>query len=266
MQVFAGVDVGSTTGKALLLGAGGEVLARTIMEVSTRPEQTARICMDRVLAQAGLAEGDVSYMVGTGYGRVKIPFASANVSEITCHAVGAKRLCPTVGTVVDIGGQDCKVIGVRDDGKVREFVMNDKCAAGTGRFLEAQARVLKVSLEAFSDLSVQADAPALISAQCSVFAESEVISQLNEGNSVANIVAGIHIAIASRLVSLLKRVGIQEDLTVTGGCAKNLGLIRMLREKVGVEVVPLPEDPQIVGALGAAALAREKWSKEDRGG
>jgi len=261
MSVFVGVDVGSTTGKALLLDEEDRILSQEIVEVTTRPEITARHCVDRVLQQAGLRESDMAFMVGTGYGRVKIPFASENVSEITCHATGAKWLCPTVKTVVDIGGQDCKVIGVRDDGKVREFVMNDKCAAGTGRFLEAMARVLKEDLSRFSELSRKAGSPAIISAQCSVFAESEVITQLNEGTAIESIIAGIHVAIASRLISLLKRVGIQADLTVSGGCAKNQGLIDIMQERIGARVVPLKEDPQIVGALGAAVLAREKWRK-----
>jgi predicted CoA-substrate-specific enzyme activase len=262
MTIFAGVDIGSTTGKALLVKDDGKIIASMIMEATPKPEETARICVDTVLRQAGLREQDINYMVGTGYGRVKIPFASENISEITCHAMGAKWLCPTVRTVVDIGGQDCKVIGVRDDGKVREFVMNDKCAAGTGRFLEAMARVLRVRIDELSNLSIKADSPALISSQCSVFAESEVITQLNEGNSIENIVAGIHIAIASRLISLLKRVGIEEDLTISGGCAKNRGLISILQEKIGVTVVHLNEDPQIVGALGAAILAKERWRKK----
>lgn len=260
-MVFAGVDIGSTTGKALLLDAEGLILGSCIIEATPKPEETARICIGTVLEKVGLKEKDVAYMIGTGYGRVKIPFASENISEITCHGRGAKWLCPTVRTVVDIGGQDCKVIALREDGRVREFVMNDKCAAGTGRFLESQARVLRVKIEEFSELSQRADSPALISAQCSVFAESEVITQLNEGNSIENVVAGIHVAIASRLISLLKRVGIQEDLTVSGGCAKNEGLIRILEEKVGVTVVHLREDPQIVGALGAAVLAQEKCRK-----
>jgi predicted CoA-substrate-specific enzyme activase len=261
MAVFAGVDIGSTTGKALLLDEKGKVLGFYITEATPKPEKTARICTDAVLEKAGLQGKDIAFMVGTGYGRVKIPFASENISEITCHSTGARWLCPTVRTVVDIGGQDCKVIGVREDGKVREFVMNDKCAAGTGRFLESQARVLGVKIEDFSGLSKRAGSPALISAQCSVFAESEIITQLNEGNSIENVVAGIHLAIASRLISLLKRVGIQEDLTVSGGCAKNEGLISILEQKVGVKVVHLREDPQIVGALGAAVLAQEKWRK-----
>ena len=262
MRIFAGVDIGSTTGKALLLDDHDTILAFTIMEATPWPENTARICVSTVLKQTGLKEHDVIYMVGTGYGRVKIPFASENISEITCHATGAKWLCPSVKTVVDIGGQDCKVIAVRNDGKVREFVMNDKCAAGTGRFLESQARVLGVKIDAFSELSKRGTSPALISAQCSVFAESEVITQLNEGNSIENIVGGIHVAIASRLISLLKRVGIEEDLTVTGGCAKNEGLISILEDKTGVTIAHLKEDPQIVGALGAAVLAREKWARK----
>lgn len=263
MAIFAGLDIGSTTGKALLLDDQGKVIGFHLTEATPKPENTARICMDAVLQRAGLKEKDIAYMVGTGYGRVKIPFASENISEITCHATGAKWLCPSVRTVVDIGGQDCKVIGVRDDGRVREFVMNDKCAAGTGRFLESQARVLGVRIEDLSDLSKRADSPALISSQCSVFAESEIITQLNEGNSIENVVAGIHVAIASRLITLLKRVGIQEDLTVSGGCAKNEGLISILKERAGVNIVHLREDPQIVGALGAAVLAREKWRRKE---
>ncbi|MEW6440902.1 MAG: acyl-CoA dehydratase activase [bacterium] len=259
MVCFAGIDIGSTTGKAVLIDGNRRIMGTTIMEATPSPEKTARMCLESVLRSAGAEEKDIAYSVGTGYGRIKIPFADENVSEITCHATGAKWLRPTVRTVVDIGGQDCKVIAVRDDGKVREFVMNDKCAAGTGRFLEGQARVLGVRIDELSELSGRATCAAVISAQCSVFAESEVITQLNEGNSIENVVAGLHVAIASRLNSLLKRVGIEEDLTVCGGCAKNIGLIKILEEKVGVRVARLNKDPQIVGALGAAVIARAKW-------
>jgi predicted CoA-substrate-specific enzyme activase len=262
IMIFAGVDVGSTTGKALLLDDNYKILGFTIMEATSWPEKTAHACIDDVLKQAGVKAENIVYTVGTGYGRMRIAFANENISEITCHAVGAKWLCPTVRTVVDIGGQDCKVIGVRDsDGKVREFYMNDKCAAGTGRFMESQARVLGVKIVEFSEYSQRSVSPARISAQCSVFAESEVITQLNDGNSKENIIAGIHVAIAERLISLLKRLGIQEDLTVSGGCAKNEGLINILQEKTGVSIVRLKEDPQVVGALGAAVLAQEKWRK-----
>jgi len=263
-ELFVGVDVGSTTGKAVMLDGDGTVLASTICEATPRPEETARQCMDALVRSVSASLDDIAYLVGTGYGRIRVPFADENISEITCHATGARWLCPSVRTVLDIGGQDCKAIGVRQDGKVREFAMNDKCAAGTGRFLESMARALRIGLDDLSRLSQRAESPALISSQCSVFAESEVITQLNEGATIENIVAGIHRAIASRLISLLKRVGIEKDLTVSGGCAKNKGLIAVLEEKIGIDVVPLKEDPQIVGAIGAALLAREKWQQGRR--
>ncbi len=262
MGVYAGVDVGSTTGKALLIDDEGTILAYHIMTSLPRPEDTARRCMKALQEKAGIEEKDILYIVGTGYGRVKIPFADENISEISCHAMGAKWLCPTVKTVLDIGGQDCKAIGVRDDGKVREFAMNDKCAAGTGRFLESQARALGVRLEDFPSLSAKSNSPAVISSQCSVFAESEIITQLNEGTSMENIVAGIHLSIVTRLMSLLKRVGIKEDLTVAGGCAKNEGIINALQKVSGINVVRLTQDPQVTGALGAALLARERYQKK----
>lgn len=262
--LFVGIDVGSTTGKAVVLDRDRRVLASTLCEATPRPEETARLCMEAVLQSVSASQDDIAYLVGTGYGRIRIPFADENISEITCHATGAQWLCPTVRTVLDIGGQDCKAIGVREDGKVREFAMNDKCAAGTGRFLESMARVLRIGLDDLSRLSSLAESPALISSQCSVFAESEVITQLNEGTTIENIVAGIHRAIASRLISLLKRVGIEKDLTVSGGCAKNKGLLAVLEEKICLKVVPLREDPQLVGALGAALLAGEKWRQGRR--
>jgi predicted CoA-substrate-specific enzyme activase len=260
--IFAGLDIGSTTGKAVLLDEDGKIIATYIMQATPNPEQTARMCLNTVLEQSGHKEEEIGFMVGTGYGRVKIPFASENISEISCHAMGAKWLCPTVRTVIDIGGQDCKAISVREDGRVKEFVMNDKCAAGTGRFMEGQARVMGVKIEDFSELYQRAKNPTSISSQCSVFAESEIISQLNKGDSISDIVAGIHASIVTRLVSLLRRVELVNDLTITGGCAKNDGLMAMLQDKAGVKIVHLPEDPQLVGALGAAVLARDRRLKK----
>ena len=263
MTIFAGLDIGSTTGKAALLDESGKIIGTYIMQATPNPEQTARLCLNAVLEKSGHKEEELGFMVGTGYGRVKIPFASENISEISCHAMGAKWLCPTVRTVIDIGGQDCKVISVRDDGRVKEFVMNDKCAAGTGRFMEGQARVMGVKISDFSRLSLESKNPTFISSQCSVFAESEIITQLNKGSSISDVVAGIHSSIVLRLVGLLRRIDLQEDLTVTGGCAKNEGLISMLQEKAGVKIVRLTEDPQLVGALGAAVLARDRWLKKE---
>jgi predicted CoA-substrate-specific enzyme activase len=257
-MIVAGCDVGSATGKALIM-SDGTIVSFSIIPSTTRPEMTAQMAVDEALGKAGLASlEEVDYVVGTGYGRVRIPFANENISEITCHARGAFWLAPTIRTVIDIGGQDCKVTSIGEGAKVLDFVMNDKCAAGTGRFLEAMARSLGIELQELSELSLQSQKPATITAQCSVFAESEVITLLNSGAEVVDVAAGIHMSIAGRVNSLARRAGIMEDVTVTGGCAKNKGLIAMLEERLGVGIKTLPEDPQVVGALGAAVLAKDR--------
>jgi len=256
--MVGGCDVGSATGKAVVM-KDGAIASYIIIPSTTRPEVTARIVMDDAIKKAGLSSlEDLQYIVGTGYGRLRVPFANENISEITCHARGAHWLCPTVRTVVDIGGQDCKVMSVSEKGKVLEFVMNDRCAAGTGRFFEAMARVLDCGLEGLSSLSLQSKNPATITSQCSVFAESEVITLVNEGIEIVDIAAGLHNSIASRLSSMVGRVGLVEDVALTGGCAKNEGLVKALEEKLRVSVRRLPEDPQIVGAIGAALAAIER--------
>jgi predicted CoA-substrate-specific enzyme activase len=254
-MIVGGCDIGSATGKAVIM-KNGTIVSYTIIPSTTKPELTARMAMDAAIEKAGLSSlGDLRYIVGTGYGRLKVPFANENISEITCHARGAQWLCATVRTVIDIGGQDCKVMSLSDSGKVLEFVMNDRCAAGTGRFFEAMARVLNCGLEGLSTLSLQGKNPSTISSQCSVFAESEVITLVNEGVDLADIVAG-------RLNSMVGKVGLIEDVALTGGCAKNEGLVRALEAKLRITVKRLPEDPQIVGALGAALIAREKLDKK----
>jgi predicted CoA-substrate-specific enzyme activase len=211
------------------------------------------------MKQAGLSSlKDMEYVVGTGYGRLKVPFADENISEITCHGRGAHWLCPSIRTVVDIGGQDCKVISLSDKGKVLEFVMNDRCAAGTGRFFEAMARALHCGLEGISNLDNQGKEAAAITSQCSVFAESEVVTLINEGTDLKDIIAGINNSVAARLTSMVRRVGLVEGLALTGGCSKNDGLARSLEGKLGITVTRLPVDPQIAGAIGAAVIAREK--------
>ncbi|RLC94852.1 MAG: CoA activase [Chloroflexi bacterium] len=257
-MIVGGCDVGSATGKAVVM-KDGAILSYSIIPSTTKPEVTARTAMDQAIEKAGLSSiDDLDYIVGTGYGRLKVPFANENISEITCHARGAQWLCPSVRTVVDIGGQDCKVTSISDKGKVLEFVMNDRCAAGTGRFFEAMARVLDCGLEGLSSLSLNANHPASISSQCSVFAESEVVTLINEGVELPDIAAGLHNSVASRLSSMIGRVGLVPDVALTGGCAKNEGLVKALEDKLKLKVVRLAEDPQIVGAIGAALLAREK--------
>jgi len=260
--IVGGCDVGSATGKAIVM-KNGTIASYIIIPSTTRPEVTARIATDEAIKRAGLSSlDDLQYIVGTGYGRLKVPFANENVSEITCHARGAHWLCPTVRTVLDIGGQDCKAISLNDKGKVIDFVLNDKCAAGTGRFFENMARALDCGLEGLSSLSLQSKNPATITSQCSVFAESEVITLINEGIDLVDIAAGLHSSVAGRLSSMLRRIGLVEDVALTGGCAKNQGLVKALEEKLGISVKTLPEDPQIVGAVGAALIARERLSRQ----
>ena len=263
-MIVGGCDVGSATGKAVVM-KDAEVTGYVIIPSTTKPEVTARMAMEQTIEKAGLSSiDDLDYIVGTGYGRLKVPFANENVSEITCHARGAHWLSPAVRTVVDIGGQDCKVMSLDDKGKVLEFVMNDRCAAGTGRFFEAMARVLDCGLEGLSQLALQGENPATISSQCSVFAESEVVTLVNEGVDLADIVAGLHASIASRLNSMVRKVGLVEDVALTGGCAKNEGLAKALEVKLGVRVKRLPLDPQIAGAIGAALIGKEKLNGQSR--
>ena len=261
-MLVGGCDVGSATGKAVIM-RNAEVISYEIIPSTTKPEVTARTVMDMALKKAGLSSiSELDYIVGTGYGRLKGPFANENISEITCHARGAQWLLPTVRTVVDIGGQDCKVMSLAENGRVLEFVMNDRCAAGTGRFFEAMARVLDCGLQGLSELALQGKNPATISSQCSVFAESEVVTLVNEGKELSDIVAGLHASIASRLNSMVRKVGLVEDVVLTGGCAKNDGLAKALEDKLGVTVKKLPLDPQIAGAIGAALIAAERVSKQ----
>ncbi len=257
-KYVGGCDVGSASGKAVIL-KDDEIASFDIIPSTARTGETARIVMESAVNKAGLSSlKDLQYIVGTGYGRFKVSFADERVSEITCHARGAFRLCPTVRTVLDIGGQDCKVMALNDGQKVIEFILNEKCAAGTGKFFEAMARSLGTGLEGLSSLSLAGSNPCTITNQCSVFAESEVITLINEGAAPADIAAGIHVSIATRLASMLRRVGLVEDLALTGGCAKNKGLVKGLEAKLPLEIKKLPEDPQIAGALGAAVIGKEK--------
>ena len=257
-MIVGGCDIGSTTGKAVVM-KDGEILSSTIIPSTTRPEETARMAMDEALIQAGISSiDDLDYIVGTGYGRLKVGFAKENISEISCHARGAHWMSPTVRTVVDIGGQDCKVMSIDDKGKVIEFVMNDRCAAGTGRFFEGMARTLDCGLDGLSSLENQGEEAATITSQCSVFAESEVVTLINEGNDLKSIIAGINGSVAGRLNSMVRKVGLIEDVALTGGCAKNAGLANALEKHLKVSVKQLPQDPQIAGAVGAALIAAEK--------
>jgi len=227
----------------------------------TDPEhrRLANKVMEEALNRAGFAFGDLAYVVATGYGRINVPFADKQVTEITCHAKGIYSLLPTAETIVDIGGQDSKCIKLKD-GKVISFVMNDKCAAGTGRFLEVIAGALGVPLEKLGELSLSAGKAAVISNTCTVFAEQEVTSQLANGETVANLIAGIHEAIAVRIYSMANKLKISQNVVITGGGAKNIGLVRALEEKFGCPVL-VPPEPLLTGAIGAAIVGKETYEK-----
>jgi len=259
-KYFGGCDVGSTTGKAVILDENGTMVASIIVPSEIDPEVTSVNALEKACNQvSGLASyKDLSYLVGTGYGRNEVAFANENISEISCHAMGTYSCAPSIKTIVDIGGQDVKTIAIDGEGAVLEFAMNDKCAAGTGRFFEAMSRIFRMDLDEFSSLSLKARKVIPVTAQCSVFAESEVISLLAKRNPPEDIAAGIQQAVSKRCFSLLKRIGMRPQVTVTGGCAKNQGLIKALTKIIDMEVAPLPVDPQIIGALGAAVFARRK--------
>jgi len=261
-KYFGGCDVGSTTGKAVILDENGTVVADAIVPSEIDPEETSIVVLEKACANVPELKSykDLAYLVGTGYGRNEVAFANENISEISCHAMGAYTCAPGVKTIVDIGGQDVKTIALGDDGSVLEFAMNDKCAAGTGRFYEAMSRIFRMDLNEFSDLSLKARSVIPVTAQCSVFAESEVVSLLAKRNPPEDIAAGIQKAVAKRCFTLLKRIGMQPDITLTGGCAKNTGLVQALSKIINMKVISLPVDPQIIGALGAAAYAKQRHS------
>ncbi len=260
-MIVAGCDLGSATGKVVIMDED-KVLSQSVVPANFSPEMTAMEAMTEALALAGISSmEEIKYMVGTGYGRADVHFVDENLSEISCHAYGVHWLNPRARTVIDVGGQDCKVISIDESGKVLDFAMNDKCAAGTGKFFEAMARALRCKLEELATLACQSNTPAAITRQCSVFAESEVVTLLNSGTNRTDIAAGIHISIAGRLHSMLNRVGIIPEIAFTGGCAKNEALRQALTKKIGLSLTPLRMDPQLAGALGAALLARQRAGK-----
>ncbi|MFQ6015178.1 MAG: acyl-CoA dehydratase activase [Anaerolineae bacterium] len=256
-MIVAGIDVGSLSTNTVLLNEEKEILGYSIIYTGARSKDAARNSFDQALLRAALAEEEVSFILSTGYGREIVPFADTQVTEITCHALGAHFLFPDTRTVLDIGGQDSKAIRVSPEGKVLDFAMNDKCAAGTGRFLEVMASALEIELDEMGQISLQARHPVSISSMCTVFAESEVVSRIAQGCAVEDIAYGLHAAIANRTAGLVKRVGLEEKLTMTGGVAKNIGVVHALQEKLDT-TINIYEEPQIVGALGAALIALEK--------
>src|SRR3990167_1990399 len=263
-MIVAGCDVGSTTGKVVIM-KDGEISGTSLIPSTTVCEQTARLAMDIALKEAGLTLENIEYCVGTGYGRVNIPFATKNITEISCHGKGAHWVNNNIRTVIDIGGQDCKVIRVDDTGTVKDFVMNDKCAAGTGRFLETMCKILHINIEDLGPLSLDGKEILEVSSQCSVFAEAEILSLMAEKKSKADICAGINNSVANRLVSMLYRVGVEEQVIISGGVSKNVGVVKMIEDKVGLKLAASPEvDPQQFGAVGAALFAKRALERQKK--
>ncbi len=261
-MIVAGCDVGSLSGEAVIL-RDNTIAAYEIMRVRPRPVQTAQEVMTLALEKASLSLDEIDYCVSTGYGREKIPFADSSISEISCHGKGAHWANPDVRTVIDIGGQDLKVIRVDKFGYMADFMMNDKCAAGTGRFLEGMAKVLGVKLEELGPISFNATDPIGITKTCTVLAQFDVMCMVNDGKDRADIAAGVNRAMAERISKMAKRVGVRLEVTITGGVAKNTAVVSSLRDVLEVDVVELGGvDPQIVGALGAALFARERRERE----
>jgi predicted CoA-substrate-specific enzyme activase len=253
---YAGIDIGAITAKAALLAASGELVTALVIPAGYNRARAAEEILTRALLTAGLDRANLARLVATGYGRVQVPGADRTVTEITCHARGAHWLCPETGTVIDIGGQDSKGIAVGPEGKVLDFVMNDKCAAGTGRFLEVMARALEIDLDQFGALSAGSPRRARISSTCTVFAESEVVSHMAAGTSREQIIAGIHESIAARLASMVGRIPLRDAVVLTGGVSQNSGVVEMLAEKLGRQV-HVPAQAQTAGAIGAALFARD---------
>jgi predicted CoA-substrate-specific enzyme activase len=258
---FAGVDVGSLGSKSVIF-EDGKIIGSSILRTGLKSEESGLDALNAALEDAGRRREDLKYIVGTGYGRISAPYADKTVTEITCHARGAHYLHPKTRTIIDMGGQDCKAIRLDEDGNVTDFAMNDKCAAGTGRFLEVMANVMKVGIEDLGELSLNATEVLPVSSTCTVFAESETISLIARGEKAENIIVGIHHAIANRIHGLFSRVGIENDVFFSGGVAKNVGMRKALEDVMDIRLAQPEGDPQLAGAIGAAILAQEAWSKK----
>jgi predicted CoA-substrate-specific enzyme activase len=254
MAYAAGVDVGSTQTKAVIIDEDKQIIGRALTDTGANVMLAAQDTYERALADGGLGEEEVEFVVGTGYGRYKVTFGNTQVTEISCHGRGSVHMFPATRTVVDMGGQDTKAISVSPSGEILDFCMNDKCAAGTGRFLGAASSALDIPLDRLGPTALEGERPVKISTTCTVFAESEVLSWLGKGKKIEDILLGVHKSIATRAVGLLRRVGIEEQVTFTGGVAKNLAMIEALNERLGLSV-NVSDESHYMGALGAALFA-----------
>ena len=257
MKLLAGIDIGSLTGKIVVFKYDNEKIIDKYSSLKKIGYAPGNVAKNLVIEAKEYFETDsLDFIVATGYGRKLVTESQKSVTEITCHAIGAHYSNPTIQTIIDIGGQDSKVIRINEQGQVQDFEMNDKCSAGSGRFLEVMADALEVSIEEFGILGLKSNSPSKISSTCTVFAESEVISRLNQGANRNDIIAGIHKAIVSKIVALSARVGIEANVALTGGVALNPAVKALLEKSLGLELI-IPKNPQLNGAIGAALLARK---------
>jgi (R)-2-hydroxyacyl-CoA dehydratese activating ATPase len=255
--LVGGVDVGSTQTKAVILDDSRAIRGRSLIDTGANVTKAAENAFAAAAADASVPAGSVAYVIGTGYGRYKVTFGHAQVTEISCHARGAQYMFPGTHTVLDIGGQDTKAIRVGENGQVMDFCMNDKCAAGTGRFLGAGAFALDIPLGELGPLALGARNPVKITTTCTVFAESEIISWLARGKKAEDVLMGVHQAIAARSLSLIRRVGVEEEVTFTGGVTRNVAMVQILEELLGTKLNVSP-DAHYMGAVGAGLFALDR--------
>ena len=259
---FAGVDVGSRSAKAAII-EDDRVVSHHMADTGAASSKVAMMCLDRALEGAGLTLKDLDYIVATGYGRIVVPVANANISDISAHTKGAFWSFPSARTILDLGGQDCKALSCNERGRVTGFVMNDKCAAGSGRFLEVMADILDIPLDQMGPFSLDSKKRIPLSSACAVFAKSEALSLIRDGAEKVDIVAGLHAAVAAQCYKMMGRISVEKDLVMTGGVSKNVGVVQKVTEVIGFEPLLAP-DPQLVGAIGAAVFAREKYLAKQR--
>lgn len=263
MVYAAGIDVGSTQTKSILVDGARAIVARSLIDTGANVKRAGQRALDALIAGASVAREEIKCVIGTGYGRYKIEAGDAQVTEISCHARGAHLLFPDTRTVIDMGGQDTKAIRISSDGDVMDFCMNDKCAAGTGRFLAGAADVLGLSLDDIGEISLRATKPVKMTSVCTVFVESDILSHLAQGQSIEDILAGVHEAIASRTMGLVRRVGVETQITFTGGVARNIGMVRALEAKLE-QPLNRSSESQFTGALGAALFALDRALADQR--
>lgn len=258
MTLVAGCDVGSLTTKAVLMKAN-RVVASTLIRSTSNPQVSAERVLEEICQKAAISSDDIACCVATGYGRDKLAFADEAKSEITCHSRGAKWLMPTVRTVIDIGGQDCKIIRIDESGKVLKFITNDKCASGTGRFLEVMAKVLELDIGDLGDQTKRSQSPVTLASTCTVWAQADVVKLIHSGLAIEDIGAGVNLAMAKRIATLASTLNPEPDICMTGGVAKNAGVTSLLEQLLGARIKKIRKsDPQLAGAIGAALMAQER--------